>query len=64
MPMSYLSGSILLSVRLRMDPDRVDARAATASFSRVQPAQRFAPCNGKGLPIMSSRNVAARTKLG
>jgi hypothetical protein len=58
--MGYLSGSILLSLRLRMGPP-----GQQRNFSAgVQPAHRFMPCNGKRLPTMSSRNVAVCTKLG
>jgi hypothetical protein len=61
--MGYLSGSISLSLAAH-GHDRTAPGAATALFRWVQPVHRFTPCNGKGLPIMSSRNVAVGAKLG
>ena len=61
--MGYLSGSISLSLRLRMSTTGLRP-GSNGMFRWVEPGYRFTPCNGKGLPNMSSRNVAVGTKLG
>jgi hypothetical protein len=61
--MGYLSGSILLSVRLRMGPARTTPRLQRLSSAGLNPPPLHS-VQWQGVVDHVKRNVAVRTKLG